>query len=112
MSGTRIVRFTVCLATLCLCALAGAALAQGPAFDAALRDRIDAFVESERQASGIPGVALAIVQLGSPAHVRGFGDDGHGSIEEISRGLSALSLNRPVGERFEYSNLNFVLLGA
>jgi CubicO group peptidase (beta-lactamase class C family) len=190
-----IVRFSRSVATLCLCALAGPALAQAPAFDAALRERIDAFVESERQASGIPGVALAIAQLGSPAHVRGFGEDGNSepisadtpfpigsltksftallvrqsieagqldadapvqrylpwfrvadaeasaritlrhllnqtsgfsradgiapllrdspdSIEEISRGLAALSLNRPVGERFEYSNLNFVLLGA
>ena len=169
--------------------------AQPPVLDAALRNRIDAFVEHERQASGIPGIALAIVQLGSPAHVRGFGDDGRGkpisadtpfpigsltksftallvrqaidagqveadtpvqrvlpwfrvadadasaritlrhllnqtssfsrddgiapllqgstaSIDELARGLGAVSLNRPVGERFEYSNLNFVLLGA
>jgi CubicO group peptidase (beta-lactamase class C family) len=34
------------------------------------------------------------------------------SIEELARGLATVSLNRPVGERFEYSNLNFVLLGA
>lgn len=169
--------------------------AQPPVLDAALRERIDAFVEHERQASGIPGIALAIVQLGSPTHVRGFGDDGRGeaisadtpfpigsltksftallvrqasdagqldadapvqrvlpwfrvadadasaritlrhllnqtsgfsrddgiapllqgstaSIDELARGLGAVSLNRPVGERFEYSNLNFVLLGA
>jgi len=58
--------------------LAVIAWAQPPAFNAALRDRIDAFVERERQASGIPGIALAIVQLGSPAHVCGFGDDGRG----------------------------------
>jgi CubicO group peptidase (beta-lactamase class C family) len=164
------------------------------ALDATLINRIDAFVESERQASGIPGIALAIVQEGGPAHVRGFGDDGRGkainaetpfpigsltksftallvrqaidagqldadapvqrylpwfrvadadasaritlrhllnqtsgfsradgiapllqnstaSIEELARGLGTVSLNRPVGERFEYSNLNFVLLG-
>jgi len=169
--------------------------AQPPVLDAALRERIDAFVEHERQASGIPGIALAIVQLGSPTHVRGFGDDGRGeaisadtpfpigsltksftallvwqaidagqldadapvrrvlpwfrvadadasaritlrhllnqtsgfsradgmapllhgstaSIDELARGLSAVSLNRPVGELYEYSNLNFVLLGA
>jgi CubicO group peptidase (beta-lactamase class C family) len=168
---------------------------QPPTPDAARRDRIDDFVERERQASGIPGIALAIVQLGSPAHVRGFGDDGRGtaisadtpfpvgsvtksftallvrqaidagqldvdapvqrylpwfrvadseaparitvrhmlnqtsgfsrangiapllqgstaSIEDLARGLGAVSLNRPVGERYEYSNLNFVLLGA
>jgi CubicO group peptidase (beta-lactamase class C family) len=34
------------------------------------------------------------------------------SITELARGLATVSLNRPVGERFEYSNLNFVLLGA
>ena len=175
--------------------VAAIAWAQPPAFDAALRDRIDAFVERERQASGIPGIALAIVQLGSATHVRGFGEDGRGkaispatpfpigsvtksftsllvrqaidagqlnadapvkqylpwfrvadveasarttlrhllnqtsgfsradgaaplvqrgnaSVEELARGLATLSLNRPVGESFEYSNLNFMLLGA
>jgi CubicO group peptidase (beta-lactamase class C family) len=34
------------------------------------------------------------------------------SIDELARGLSSVSLNRPVGERFEYSNLNYVLLAA
>jgi CubicO group peptidase (beta-lactamase class C family) len=34
------------------------------------------------------------------------------NIEELARGLSNVSLNRPVGERFEYSNLNYVLLAA
>ena len=171
------------------------ALAQLSPLDATTLDRIDAFVESERHASGIPGIALAIVHEGRAAHVRGFGYDGHGqlitadtpfpigsltksftallvrqliesgqldvdapvqrylpwfrvadteasaritlhhllnqtsgfsradgiapllqrspaSIEELARGLAAVSLNRLVGERFEYSNLNFVLLGA
>jgi CubicO group peptidase (beta-lactamase class C family) len=171
------------------------AMAQAPVFDTALRERIDAFVESERQASGIPGIALAIVNSGGPAHARGFGHDGQGQpisaetpfpigsltksftallvrqaieagqleadapvqrylpwfrvadteassritlrhllnqtsgfsradglapllqestagIEELARGLGKVSLNRPVGERFEYSNLNFMLLGA
>ena len=175
--------------------LAVIAWAQPPAFNAALRDRIDAFVERERQASGIPGIALAIVQLGSPAHVCGFGDDGRGQaisgetpfpigsltksftallvrqaidagqldadapvqrylpwfrvadaeassritlrhllnqtsgfshadgvaplvqsskapVETVARALATVSLNRPVGERFEYSNLNWVVLGA
>lgn len=184
-----------CVAALGCSLIAGVTWAQPPTFDAALRERIDAFVEHERQASGIPGIALAIVQLDGPAHLRGFGDDGRGrgispdtpfpvgsltksftallvrqaidagqldadapvqrvlpwfrvadaqasaritvrhllnqtsgfsradgiapllqgstaSIEELARGLGAVSLNRPVGERFEYSNLNFVLLGA
>ena len=178
-----------------LCAMAAQAMAQPMAFDVGMRERIDAFVESERQASGIPGIALAIVQEGQVVHVRGFGHDGRGhaisadtpfpigsltksftallvrqaidagqldadapvqrylpwfrvadaeasaritlrhllnqtsgfsradgiapllqgstaSIDELARGLGAVSLNRPVGERFEYSNLNFVLLGA
>lgn len=190
-----IVIFARSVAALWLCAVTGHGLAQAPAFDAALGQRIDAFVESERQASGIPGIALAIVQESGPAHVRGFGHDGRGaaigadtpfpigsltksftallvrqaidagqldaeapvqrylpwfraadadasaritlrhllnqtsgfsradgiapllqgsraSIEELARGLGTVSLNRPVGERFEYSNLNFVLLGA
>jgi CubicO group peptidase (beta-lactamase class C family) len=164
-------------------------------FDAALFSRIDAFVERERRSSGIPGIALAVLQAGGPVHVRGFGDDGSGtpidadtpfpigsltksytallvrqavdtgqldvaapvqrylrwfrvadpdasaritlrhllnqtsgfsradgispllsghatSIEALARSLAAVSLNRPVGERFEYSNLNFVVLGA
>lgn len=189
----RVSRSGITLA-LC-CAMLGHAAAQPPVFDSALRERIDAFVEGERQASGIPGIALAIVHQGGPAHVRGFGHDGRGtaisadtpfpigsltksftallvrqaidagqldadaplqrvlpwfrvadadasaritlrhllnqtsgfsradgiapllqgssaSIKELARGLGAVSLNRPVGERFEYSNLNFVLLGA
>lgn len=175
--------------------LAAVTWAKAPAFDAALLESIDAFVERERLSSGIPGIALAIVQVGSPAHLRGFGDDERGqaicadtpfpsgsltksfialqvrqavnagqivadarlqrvlpwfrvadaaasaritvrhllnqtsgfsradgiapllqgstaSLEELALGLGALSLSRPVGERFEYSNLNFVLLGA
>jgi CubicO group peptidase (beta-lactamase class C family) len=170
-------------------------LAQSAELGATLRERIESFIESERKASGIPGIALAIVQGGDLALVRGFGHDGRGaairaetpfpvgsitksftallvrqaidagllevdasvqsylpwfrvsdlessgritirhllnqtsgfsrkdgmtpllesssaSIEEISRGLAAVSLNRPVGELFEYSNLNYVLLGA
>jgi len=184
-----------CVAVLGCSLISAITWAQSPAFDAALLERIDAFVEHERQASDIPGLALAIVQLGSPTHVRGFGDDGrgkaisadtpfpigsltksftallvrqaidagqldvdasvqrvlpwfrvadaeasaritlrhllnqtsgfshadgvaplvqwsHASVEEQARGLATVSLNRPVGERFEYSNLNFVLLGA
>jgi CubicO group peptidase (beta-lactamase class C family) len=175
--------------------IAGITSAQPPALDAGLRERIDNFIESERQASGIPGIALAIVQDGAAVHLRGFGDDGRGhpvgadtpfpigsltksftallvrqaidagqldadapvqrylpwfrvadgeasaritlrhllnqtsgfshadgvaplvrwsnaTIEETARGFATVSLNRPVGERFEYSNLNWVLLGA
>jgi len=183
------------LALLACFGIVGNALAQPPVFDAALRDQIDMFVESQRQASGIPGIALAIVNENGSVHVRGFGHDGHGSpisadtpfpigsltksftallvrqaidagqldadapvqrylpwfrvadaeasaritlrhllnqtsgfshadgvaplvqsssagIEELARALAKVSLNRPVGERFEYSNLNWVLLGA
>ena len=173
----------------------GQVLAQPPAFDVALRERVDAFVESQRKASGIPGIALAVVQQDGEPHLRGFGHDGRGnpinadtpfpigsltksftallvrqaidagqldadapvqrylpwfrvadadasaritlrhllnqtsgfsradgiapllqgsnaSIEALARGLGTVSLNRAVGESFEYSNLNFVLLGA
>jgi CubicO group peptidase (beta-lactamase class C family) len=34
------------------------------------------------------------------------------STQAIARGLSRVALNRPVGTRYEYSNLNFVVLGA
>jgi CubicO group peptidase (beta-lactamase class C family) len=184
-----------CLWVLAGSVIANTALSQPVGWDATLRARIDSFVESERQASGIPGIALAIVHEGRAVHLRGFGHDGRGhpisadtpfpigsltksftallvrqaidagqleadapvqrylpwfrvedavasaritlrhllnqtsgfsrldgiaplleendaSIEELARGLGTVRLNRPVGERFEYSNLNFVLLGA
>lgn len=163
--------------------------------DAATIERIDAFVTEQAAASGIPGVAFAVLQDGRAAHIRGFGHDGRGneitgdtpfpigsltksftallvrqaidagrldadapvqrylpgfrvadaqassritlrhllnqtsgvsradgiapllqgsqaSVEELAHGMGAIALNRPVGERFEYSNLNYVLLGA
>ncbi len=195
MRSTWTALFALCVGALGLHALPGYGFAQPSAFNAALRERIDAFVENERQTSGIPGIALAIVQEGQAVHVRGFGHDGHGnpinadtpfpigsltksftallvrqaieagqldadapvqrylpwfrvadaeastritlrhlvnqtsgfsradgvaplvewgsaSVEDLARGLGTVSLNRPVGQRFEYSNLNFVLLGA
>jgi CubicO group peptidase (beta-lactamase class C family) len=195
MTKDRFLRIARALLALCLLLWVADVVAQPPAFDAALCDRIDAFIEGERQASGIPGIALAIVDEHGAVHVRGFGDDGHGaaidgdtpfpigsltksftallvrqaidageldadapvqrylpwfrvadaeastritlrhllnqtsgfsradgiapllqgstaSIEELVRGLSTVPLNRPVGERFEYSNLNYVLLAA
>jgi CubicO group peptidase (beta-lactamase class C family) len=195
MKPARIAVLSCTFAALWLCALAGPALSQAPAMEAALLERIDAFVEAERQASGIPGIALAIVEADGAKHVRGFGHDGRGhvigadtpfpigsltksftallvrqaldagqleadapvqrylpwfqvsdaiasaritprhllnqtsglsradgiapllqgstaSIDELARGLGTVALNRPVGERFEYSNLNYVLLGA
>jgi CubicO group peptidase (beta-lactamase class C family) len=33
-------------------------------------------------------------------------------VEELARAMRSLALNRPVGTRYEYCNLNFVLLGA
>jgi CubicO group peptidase (beta-lactamase class C family) len=193
--GLRVHCVACLAAALWLCATAETRATQAPAFDAALRERIDAFIEGERLASGIPGIALAIVAETGPVHVRGFGHDGRGhaisadtpfpigsltksftallvrqaidagqldadapvqrvlpwfrvadadasaritlrhllnqtsgfsradgiapllqgstaSIEELARGLGTVSLNRPVGASFEYSNLNFVLLGA
>jgi CubicO group peptidase (beta-lactamase class C family) len=176
---------------LCLATAALQTLAQ----DAATLARIDAFVAGQVADSGLPGVALAVLQDGRAPHVRGFGHDGRGhaigadtpfpigsltksftallvrqaidagqldadapvqrylpwfrvadeaaskritlrhllnqtsgfsradgiaplyewsdaSTEETARGFATVALNRPVGERFEYSNLNFVLLGA
>jgi CubicO group peptidase (beta-lactamase class C family) len=161
----------------------------------ALREQIDAFVEGERAASGIPGVALAIVNPDGSIHARGFGTDGAGapisadtpfpvgsltksftallvrqavdaglldvhapvtrylpwmkltagngfsritlqhllnqtsglsrdagiapllqhssdSIEDVARAVAPAAIVRPPGEAYEYSNLNFVLLGA
>lgn len=185
------------LAAAVLAAATGWAWAQPvpPTLDAALLARIDAFVANEARSSGLPGVAIAVLQTGREPHLRGFGHDGHGaaigadtpfpigsltksftallvrqaidagqldadapvqrylpwfrvadadasaritlrhllnqtsgfsradgiapllqgssaSIEELVRGLAAVSLNRPVGASFEYSNLNFVSLGA
>lgn len=163
--------------------------------DAATIERIDAFVAKEVDASGLPGVAIAVLEYGRAPHVRGFGHDGRGkpitgdtpfpigsltksftallvrqaieagqldadapvqrylpwfrvadptassriklrhllnqtsgfsrtdgiapllagsraSIDELARGMATVSLNRPVGQRFEYSNLNYVLLAA
>lgn len=166
-----------------------------PSQDAALLDRIDTFVAEQAAESGIPGVAIAVLQDGRATHVRGFGHDGRGhaitgdtpfpigsltksftallvqqaidagqlevdapvqrylpwfrvadpqasrritlrhllnqtsgfsradgiapllqrsraSLEELARGMAVISLGRMPGERFEYSNLNYVLLGA
>jgi CubicO group peptidase (beta-lactamase class C family) len=100
MKGNWINRFAPRVAALGLCILAGQGQASAPAFDAALLERIDAFVESERQASGIPGIALAIVHAGGAPHVRGFGQDGRGK---------AIGADTP----FPIGSLTkFVLLGA
>ncbi len=166
-----------------------------PQLDGPMIKRMDDFVTEQLQASGLPGVAIAILEDGRTPHVRGFGQNGRGaaitadtpfpigsltksftallvrqlvdagqldaeapvqrvlpwfrvadtdaskritirhllnqtsgfsradgiapllqnspsSIDELARGLAHVSLNRPVGERFEYSNLNYVVLGA
>lgn len=166
--------------------------------DAALADRIhriDRFVAAEVAASGLPGVAIAVLQPGRAPHLRGFGHDGHGraigahtplpigsltksftalllrqaieagqleadapvqrylpwfrvadpaasaritlrqllnqtsglsradgiapllrgsgeSVDEIARGMAGLALQQPPGERYAYSNLNYLLLAA
>lgn len=189
------VKWIVALSLFSCGAVVGVRQALATALDAALIERIDAFVERERKASGIPGIAMAVVHVSGPLHVRGFGNDGRGSvisadtpfpigsltksftallvrqavdagqldidapvqrylpwfrtadaaasqgitvrhllnqtsgfsradgiapllaggplsIEELVRGLANVSLNRPVGGAFEYSNLNYVLLAA
>jgi CubicO group peptidase (beta-lactamase class C family) len=186
----------------CSAFLTALTLAAGPSASAehapleeSVRQRIDAFVESERQASGIPGIALAVVHVSGVQHLRGFGHDGTGatitehtpfpigslsksftavlvrqaidagqveadapvqrylpwfrvasadisgritvrhllnqtsgfsraagmvpvlrhdgaSIAELARSAATLDVERAPGERFEYSNLNFIVLGA
>jgi hypothetical protein len=58
--------------------VAGSSQTQSPDLDASLIQRIDAFVDTERRGSGIPGIALAILTEGRPTHIRGFGHDGRG----------------------------------
>jgi CubicO group peptidase (beta-lactamase class C family) len=70
-----------CVFALTFCGAWGVAAAQPLPPDelpAALKARIDAFVETERAASRIPGLAVAIVQNGRVAHIRGYGIDGDG----------------------------------
>jgi CubicO group peptidase (beta-lactamase class C family) len=38
-------------------------------------------------------------------------DDARASLEDLVRSLASTPLNRPVGQSYEYSNLNFVVLG-
>jgi CubicO group peptidase (beta-lactamase class C family) len=191
----RKAKHAACVVALLLSATIGPARAQPDGIDAGLLNRIDTFVAREASASGLPGVAIVVLQQGHAPHVRGFGDDGRGkpitgdtpfpigsltksftallvrqaaeageldvdapvrrwlpwfrvadeaasaritlrhllnhtsgfsradglapllagsraSIDELARGLATVSLNRPVGERFEYSNLNYVVLAA
>lgn len=162
--------------------------------DEPLFERIDRYVEHERDASRMPGIAIAIVRHGDIVHTRGFGDDGRAhaitpqtpfpigsltksftalairqleeagrirlddpvqrylpwfavadadasaritvrhllnqtsglsraagiapvaagsqaSLPEIVRSIQHLPLNRPVGQSYEYSNLNYAILG-
>ncbi len=187
--------YATCAAAIVLGAAIGAARAQPDANGAVIRNRIDAFVAREVSESGLPGVAIAVLQDGLAPHVRGFGHDGRGkaisgdtpfpigsltksftallvrqaveagrldvdapvqrylpwfrvtdeaaskritlrhllnqtsgfsradgiapllrgsraSIDELAREQGTVSLNRALGERFEYSNLNYVLLAA
>jgi CubicO group peptidase (beta-lactamase class C family) len=53
--------------------------APAPAWDITLAQGIDAFVEDQRRASGIPGIALAIANAKGVTHLRGFGHDGRGA---------------------------------
>jgi CubicO group peptidase (beta-lactamase class C family) len=77
-------RFAVlALALLALLALPPAFLAHRAAAEPAelpadLVARIDRFVEAERAASRIPGIALALVHDGRIVHVRGYGSAGGG----------------------------------
>lgn len=194
--GRRALRLALRFAlALCVGMSAMPASARSGALPPALLAQIDGWVESERRASGIPGIALAVVAAEGPAHLRGFGDDGRGrpitadtpfpvgsltksftallvrqaadagqldvdapvrrylpwfrvadaeasaritvrhllnqssgfsradglaplrgasgaGVEETARALGAVRLKHAPGERYEYSNLNYVVLGA
>ena len=62
------------LLTIALAACVGGARAQ----DAGTLERIDAFVAQQVADSGLPGVAIVVLQDNRAPHVRGFGDDGAG----------------------------------
>lgn len=92
MKNRWISRLARHVAALCLCAMAVPAMAQPVFFDAALRERIDAFVESVRKASGISGIALTIVQ---PDGIAPLLAASRANIEGLACGLSGVSLKPP-----------------
>jgi CubicO group peptidase (beta-lactamase class C family) len=183
------------IALVAVLALAADLAADGsPSASGDLSDRIDSYVRDQMGDSGIPGVAIAVVEGDRAIHAQGFGNDGRGraitpqtpfwigsntksfpalaamqlveagaidldapvqrylpdfriadadasaritirhlmnqtsgfsrddgiepvleervqSLEEAVAELRTVELNRPAGETYEYSNLNFVVLG-
>jgi CubicO group peptidase (beta-lactamase class C family) len=100
---------------------------------------IDVYLESKLEQYRIPGLAIAIVQGDRIIHSKGFGiadsekrpvtpvtpfilgsagrkyidrDTGEGAIEKYVRNLNTDRLSQPVGKKFQYSNANYIILGA
>lgn len=84
--------------------------------DAPVRDYLPDFAVAGDTASASITVRHLLNQTSGISRHDGLqavvGADPAQSIEEVVAGMGDLKLNRPVGERFEYSNLNSVVLGA
>ena len=84
--------------------------------DAPVRDYLPGFAVADEAASARITVRQLLNQTsGISRHdgLRAVVDaDPDRSIQDVVAGMADLELNRPVGERFEYANLNSVVLGA
>ena len=89
------------LLTIALAACVGGARAQ----DAGTLERIDAFVAQQVADSGLPGVAIVVLQDNRAPHVRGFGHDGRGKpisgdtpfpIGSLTKSFTALLVRKSV----------------
>ncbi len=66
-------------------------------------DRLDAYLDAERERHGLPGLAVAVVQDGRIVHARGFGEAAPGvpmradtpfMLGSVSKSLTALAISR------------------
>ncbi len=66
-------------------------------------DRLDAYLDAERERHGLPGLAVAVVRNGEVVHARGFGEAAPGvpmradtplMLGSVSKGLTALAVSR------------------
>ena len=84
--------------------------------DAAVRDYLPGFAVADDAASARITVRHLLNQTSGISRVDGLRAvveaDAGDSIQDVVAAMADLQLNRPVGERFEYANLNSVVLGA
>lgn len=84
--------------------------------DAAVRDYLPNFTVADDTASARITVRHLLNQTSGISRVDGVravvDADPEQSIQDVVADMADLELNRPVGERFEYANLNSVVLGA